>query len=139
MLTQLVDHLLTQGEYAEIRRCSERTIERERSSGTGCCYVKLGRSVRYRRRDVIDFIERNPRNSTSERAFPSAAASRSRNSQDRAADLARADLPTASGTAAMLACRISTEDARHPLGLHGDVPAGSTTITITTASTAGKQ
>lgn len=61
-----LEELLTGPEYAWVRRCSIRTIERERSTGEGCRYVKLGRAVRYRRRDVLDFIERNARNSTSE-------------------------------------------------------------------------
>lgn len=60
--------LLTQLEYANLRRCSERTVERERSSGTGCPYVKIGRAVRYRRRDILDFIEEHLRQSTSEAA-----------------------------------------------------------------------
>jgi hypothetical protein len=60
------DFLLTQDEYAEVRRCSTRTIERERTNGTGCQHVKIGRSVRYRRNDVLDFIERHLRCSTSE-------------------------------------------------------------------------
>ena len=51
-----------------MRKCSERTVERERTSGTGCKFIKLGRSVRYRRRDIFDFIERNARQSTSEAA-----------------------------------------------------------------------
>jgi hypothetical protein len=59
---------LLQDEYAALRRCSERTIERERSAGTGCPYVKIGRAVRYRRRDVLDFIEQHIRRSTSEPA-----------------------------------------------------------------------
>jgi hypothetical protein len=68
MLSDLFDLLLSQREYAEIRRCSERTIERERTSGTGCRYIKIGRSVRYKRADVLDFIERHARQSTSEAA-----------------------------------------------------------------------
>ena len=62
------DFLLTQPEYAILRRCSERTIERERASGTGCRYIKIGRSVRYKRTDVLDFIETHARQSTSEAA-----------------------------------------------------------------------
>jgi hypothetical protein len=62
------EELLTGQEYARLRRCSVRTIERERGTGDGCKYIKLGRAVRYRRRDVLDFIERNARQSTSERA-----------------------------------------------------------------------
>ncbi len=61
-----LDELLTGVEYAGIRRCSLRTVERERSTGEGCRYIKMGRAVRYKRRDVHDFIERNARNSTSE-------------------------------------------------------------------------
>jgi hypothetical protein len=61
-----LEALVPQRVYSEIRDCSERTIERERASGTGCPYIKIGRSVRYRRRDIIDFIERHVRRSTSE-------------------------------------------------------------------------
>ena len=60
------DELLTGPEYARLRRCSVRTVERERSTGTGCRYVKLGKSVRYKRGDVVAHIERNARRSTSE-------------------------------------------------------------------------
>jgi hypothetical protein len=68
-----LDYLLTSQEYAEKRRCSNRTAERERSSGTGCRYIKIGRAVRYRLRDVLDFIERHARQSTSD-ATPVVAA-----------------------------------------------------------------
>jgi len=68
MLTDPPDFLLTRREYAHFRRCSERTIERERASGTGCRYIKIGRGVRYKRADVLDFIERHARQSTSEAA-----------------------------------------------------------------------
>lgn len=60
------DELLTGTEYARLRRCSIRTVERERTARTGCRYVKPGRSVRYKRSDVAKFIERNARHSTSE-------------------------------------------------------------------------
>lgn len=63
-----LEELLTGQEYARLRQCSVRTIERERSTGEGCRYIKLGRSVRYKRRDIVDFIERNARLSTSEYA-----------------------------------------------------------------------
>jgi len=66
MATDLPDVLLTQGEYARLRRCSERTIERERTSGDGCKYIKIGRSVRYRQTDVFNFIEAHVCQSTSE-------------------------------------------------------------------------
>jgi hypothetical protein len=60
------DFLHTQREYARQRRCSQRTVERERANGTGCPFVKIGRAVRYRQRDIVDFIERHLRRSTSE-------------------------------------------------------------------------
>lgn len=61
-----LDDLLTGREYAQTRRCSQRTIERERTDGTGCRFIKIGRTVRYRRCDILEFIERHARQSTSE-------------------------------------------------------------------------
>jgi len=61
-----LEDLLRQRDYTKIRNCSERTIERERASGAGCLFVKLGRAVRYRRGDILNFIEGNIRRSTSE-------------------------------------------------------------------------
>jgi len=61
-----LNELLTAAEYAKHRRCSVRTIERERTKGDGCRYIKLGRSVRYRLRDIFEFIEDRARQSTSE-------------------------------------------------------------------------
>jgi hypothetical protein len=58
--------LLSTEEVAWIRRQSPRTIEKERLTGGGCPFVKLGRSVRYRRQDVLDDIERRTRLSTSD-------------------------------------------------------------------------
>jgi hypothetical protein len=69
------DELLVQREYARMRRCSQRTVERERSSGTGCRYIKIGRAVRYRLGDIIEFIERHARLSTSEQEVSSRAGS----------------------------------------------------------------
>jgi hypothetical protein len=60
------DELLTGQEYASERKCSVRTIERERTSGTGCKFIKIGRSVRYRWRDVLAFVEQHVRQNTSE-------------------------------------------------------------------------
>ena len=62
----LSDPLLTEGEAAEMRRQSMRTLQAERLRGGGCPFVKLGRSVRYRRSDVLRFIEVNTRTSTTE-------------------------------------------------------------------------
>lgn len=53
--------LITEAEAARLRRQSVRTLQAERSKRHGdaprCPWVKLGRSVRYRRTDVLAFIE----------------------------------------------------------------------------------
>jgi hypothetical protein len=53
--------LLTTAEYARIRRCSPRTAERERETGRGCPYVRLGGRVLYRRGDIRRYIEQHVR------------------------------------------------------------------------------
>jgi hypothetical protein len=58
--------LLTEIEAAKLRRQSVRTLQAERVRGGGCPFVKLGRSVRYRRADVQRFIDGNIKASTSE-------------------------------------------------------------------------
>jgi len=62
------DTLLTGREAAELLRLSERTLERHRTAGTGPRFCALGRAIRYRRRDLLDWIERSARRSTSESA-----------------------------------------------------------------------
>ena len=44
--------LLTPQEYARYRRCSLRTLDRERAEGRGRPYVRLGRRILYRRADI---------------------------------------------------------------------------------------
>jgi hypothetical protein len=58
--------LMTESEAAQLRRQSVRTLQAERLRGGGCPFVKLGRSVRYRRSDVLRFIEARLVNSTTE-------------------------------------------------------------------------
>lgn len=60
------DTLLTGREAAELLRLSERTLERHRMAGTGPRFSALGRAIRYRRHDLLDWIERSARRSTSE-------------------------------------------------------------------------
>jgi hypothetical protein len=48
--------LLTPPEFARLRRCSLRTLDRERAKGSGCRYVRLGRRVLYRRADIESYI-----------------------------------------------------------------------------------
>jgi len=62
-----LDELLTEVEAAQVRNQSVRTLQAERLRG-GCPYVKLGRSVRYRRGDLLEFIKSNVRTSTSDEA-----------------------------------------------------------------------
>jgi hypothetical protein len=49
--------LLTAAEYARLRRCSMRTLDRERANRSGCPYVRLGGRIFYRRSDVERYIE----------------------------------------------------------------------------------
>jgi hypothetical protein len=53
--------LLTPSEYARIRRCSLRTLDRERASGSGCPYVRLGARIFYRRSNIEHYIEAHVR------------------------------------------------------------------------------
>lgn len=66
MYDQDLDTLLTGREAAALLRLSERTMERHRTAGTGPRFISLGRAVRYRRRDLLDYIERGARHSTSQ-------------------------------------------------------------------------
>lgn len=50
--------LLTEREVADILRISIRNVRYIRAAGD-LAYVRVGRQVRYRRSDVIAFIERN--------------------------------------------------------------------------------
>lgn len=61
-----LDPLLTTPEAAKMLRLSARTLERRRLAGTEPRHIALGRAIRYRRRDLFDWIERSARLSTSE-------------------------------------------------------------------------
>jgi hypothetical protein len=52
---------LTPFEFARLRRCSLRTLDRERATGRGCRYVRLGARVLYRRSDIDRYIAENVR------------------------------------------------------------------------------
>jgi predicted DNA-binding transcriptional regulator AlpA len=59
--------LLTQREAALALRCSERTLERLRVSGLGPKFVRCGRrSIRYRERDLSEWIASRVVTSTSQ-------------------------------------------------------------------------
>jgi hypothetical protein len=53
--------LMTPQEYARYRRCSLRTLDRERAVGQGCPYVRIGNRILYRRGDIERFIEAHVR------------------------------------------------------------------------------
>jgi excisionase family DNA binding protein len=48
--------LVTEGEAASLLRVSLTSVRRWRREGGGPVYRKMGRSVRYRRDDLADFI-----------------------------------------------------------------------------------
>jgi excisionase family DNA binding protein len=59
--------LFDQKTVAALRGCSEATLERDRWAGGGIPFVRIGRSVRYRKRDVLTWLEQHPAlSSTSE-------------------------------------------------------------------------
>jgi hypothetical protein len=60
------DDLINEIEAAGMRGQSVRTLQMERLRGSGCPYVKLGRSVRYRRSDVLAYINARVVTSTTE-------------------------------------------------------------------------
>jgi hypothetical protein len=73
--------LLTPKETAMVRRCSQRTLDRERAEGRGMPYVRLGARIFYRRHDIERYLEAHVRGG--ERR-PVAAAELSRSSQPAA-------------------------------------------------------
>jgi predicted DNA-binding transcriptional regulator AlpA len=58
--------LLDERAVAEITGESTRTWERRRTSGDGPPYYRLGRSVRYDRNEVLEWVRQRRRKSTSE-------------------------------------------------------------------------
>jgi hypothetical protein len=60
-----MDQLLDQKTAAKFLRLSVRTLERLRVAGSGPRYARIGRLVRYRQQDLVDFVDRNLRTSTS--------------------------------------------------------------------------
>ena len=61
------DALLFGAEAAYLAGLSVRTLESFRLRGNGPYFVKFSRAVRYRRGDVLTWIERQVRRSTSDR------------------------------------------------------------------------
>ena len=59
--------LLAEEQAAQLMGKSVSTLQKDRVSGAGVPYVKLGRAVRYRLSDLKAHIARNIRRSTSDR------------------------------------------------------------------------
>lgn len=51
--------LLTPAEFAKLRQCSKRTLDRERALGIGCPFLRLGHRVYYRPADIEQYLEQN--------------------------------------------------------------------------------
>ncbi len=51
--------LLTEGEVAEVLKCTKSALRRWRREGRGPRYVRVGRLIRYRQPDLELFIEKN--------------------------------------------------------------------------------
>lgn len=60
------DQLLTEQDAADLICQSVRTLQKWRVIGYGPCFFKIGRSVRYRRREILDWVESRRRAHTSE-------------------------------------------------------------------------
>jgi hypothetical protein len=59
------DALFSQTTIAAVRDCSIATMERDRWAGTGIDFLKIGRSVRYRKSDVLAWLDKHhPQQST---------------------------------------------------------------------------
>jgi excisionase family DNA binding protein len=54
-----LDALLTEVQAAELLNLSTRTLQAWRIRGVGPPFVQAGRAVRYRRRDLVKWIEAN--------------------------------------------------------------------------------
>jgi predicted DNA-binding transcriptional regulator AlpA len=61
-----MDFLIDQKQAARILGLSVRTLERHRIAGTGPRFARLGRLIRYRQNDLIEWVDSKLRNSTSE-------------------------------------------------------------------------
>lgn len=60
------NQLMTEKEAAELICYTPRALQNWRLRGGGPRYVKIGRSVRYQRSDVLEFIEERKRFHTSQ-------------------------------------------------------------------------
>ena len=62
------DALFKEPQAASFLAVSERTLQSWRLRGGGPVFIRAGRAIRYRRRDLLDWIEANAATSTSSEA-----------------------------------------------------------------------
>jgi hypothetical protein len=65
-MTAQMPALLDQKSAAEFLGVSPKWLERDRWKGPRLSYVKVGRAVRYRAADLVDFIDANAHPATAE-------------------------------------------------------------------------
>lgn len=63
------DQLFKENEAAEFLCCSVRSLQKWRVTGGGPKFVRLNTSIRYRLRDLIEYIDQNTVGSTSEQVL----------------------------------------------------------------------
>jgi hypothetical protein len=51
--------LMTTVEVAEFIRASKQSLDQDRYLGRGLPYVRIGRKIRYRREDVLKYLDAN--------------------------------------------------------------------------------
>ena len=64
-------NMMTTAEAAEFLGIAQSTLEKARVVGTGCRFAKLGRTVRYRRSDLEEYLTQRIVCSTSDAGEPS--------------------------------------------------------------------
>ena len=63
-----VTTLFNQNTIAHVRDCSTATLERDRWAGGGIPYLKINRAVKYKKQDVLTWLDQHQtQNSTSEK------------------------------------------------------------------------
>ena len=54
-----IDSLFPQSTLCAVLDCSEALAERNRWNGSGVPFVKIGRSVRYKKHDILAYLDRH--------------------------------------------------------------------------------
>lgn len=59
MQTEDLPALMTTAEVASYIRASKQSLDQDRYLGRGLPYVRIGRKIRYRREDVLNYLSAN--------------------------------------------------------------------------------